>query len=159
MCILLSLHKHLLALFFKLKYLTLLLLYVFDHLLILLVHKLILSPQVRYFLELILYLMAKHILRCILWDNQLMLQWSNLTLEILYDIDHFFVLMPLCLALLVAHSYLIFETLDQIFHLPLLKFCLTGTSVFLSSLVSQMALLELVAKVLNLRALVNNRQF
>ena len=57
----------------------------------------------------------------------------------------------------MAHPNLIFESHDQVLHLPLLKLDLAGTGLL--SLIAKVALLELVAKVLNLGPLVDNCQF
>ena len=57
----------------------------------------------------------------------------------------------------MAHPNLIFEPHDQVLHLPLLKLDLASTGLL--SLIAKVALLELVAKVLNLGSLVDNCQF
>ena len=85
-----------------------------DHFLILHVNHLVLRPQVGHFPKLVLELMAVQALGGILSNNEFVLQGCDLTLQIRYDFTHLFVLLSECLALILAHSNLFFESLDEI---------------------------------------------
>ena len=85
-----------------------------------------------------------------------MLQRSYLAFKVLNHLNHLSVLLLTGLTFFMTRPDFILKPLNQILHFPLLKFDLTGAGFF--RLVSKMALLELIAEILNFRALIDNSQ-
>lgn len=100
--ILLRINQHQSTFLFHLDDFVLLLVHLRKHFLVLRVYNLILRPQVGYFSQLVLDLVAVHVLGGVFGNDQLVLQRCNLRLQILNDAAQLILMHRVFLFLLLA---------------------------------------------------------
>ena len=158
MSILLSSYEHLPGFFLHLAQLNIFSIDFVRHLLIFLHNLAIFSPQICHLFQLSLDLLSKLTLACIIWDNQPVFESVDLILKTHYDFTRFFQVLTTLNAFLLTCPQIVFQAPHETVNLTSLDLAFITVRGETLLLLGKLALLELVAKFLDLLSLVDNSE-